>query len=120
MGRAGASMTIETDDFRKTVEELKSRGVEFVSDVLEFPSGYVAQSRTPTATSSRSERAASPQGGSASIALGAAEIDTSASAGASTRSGRAAHISRSAQRTRLRDHDGNRAVAVSNKRANRR
>ena len=32
------SITIETDDCRKTVEELKSRGVEFVSDVLEFPS----------------------------------------------------------------------------------
>ena len=43
MGRPPASVTIETDDCRKTVEELKSRGVEFVSDVLEFPWGYVAQ-----------------------------------------------------------------------------
>jgi predicted enzyme related to lactoylglutathione lyase len=43
MGRPPASITIETDDCRKTVEELKSCGVEFVSDVLEFPWGYVAQ-----------------------------------------------------------------------------
>ncbi len=43
MGRPPASITIETDDVRRTVEDLKSRGVEFVSDVLEFPSGYVAQ-----------------------------------------------------------------------------
>jgi uncharacterized glyoxalase superfamily protein PhnB len=42
MGRPPASITIETDDVRKTFEELKSRGVEFVSDVLEFPWG-VAQ-----------------------------------------------------------------------------
>jgi predicted enzyme related to lactoylglutathione lyase len=41
------SITIETDDCRKTVEELKSRGVEFVSDVLEFPWGYVAQFEDP-------------------------------------------------------------------------
>ena len=43
MGRPPASITIETDDCRKAVEELKSRRVEFVSDVLEFPWGYVAQ-----------------------------------------------------------------------------
>jgi len=47
MGRPPASITIETDDCRKTVEELKSRGVEFVSDVLEFPWGYVAQFLDP-------------------------------------------------------------------------
>jgi predicted enzyme related to lactoylglutathione lyase len=47
MGRPLASITIETDDCRKTVEELKSRGVEFVSDVLEFPWGYVAQFQDP-------------------------------------------------------------------------
>ena len=47
MGRPPASITIETDDCRKTVEELKSRGVEFVSDVLEFPWGYVAQFQDP-------------------------------------------------------------------------
>src|ERR1700745_869589 len=39
MGRAPASVTIETDDCRKTADELKSRGVEFLSDVLEFPWG---------------------------------------------------------------------------------
>jgi predicted enzyme related to lactoylglutathione lyase len=47
MGRPPASVTIETDDCAKTAEELKSRGVEFVSDVLEFPWGYVAQFRDP-------------------------------------------------------------------------
>jgi len=47
MGRPPASITIETDDVRKTFEELKSRGVEFVSDVLEFPWGYVAQFQDP-------------------------------------------------------------------------
>ena len=47
MGRPPASITIETDDCRKTVDELKSRGVEFVSDVLEFPWGYVAQFQDP-------------------------------------------------------------------------
>jgi Glyoxalase/Bleomycin resistance protein/Dioxygenase superfamily len=47
MGRSLASITIETDDCRKAVEELKSRGVEFVSDVLELPWGYVAQFQDP-------------------------------------------------------------------------
>ena len=47
MGRPPASITIETDDIRKTFEELKSRGVEFASDVLEFPWGYVAQFEDP-------------------------------------------------------------------------
>jgi predicted enzyme related to lactoylglutathione lyase len=47
MGRPPASITIATDDCRKTVEELKGRGVEFVSDVLEFPWGYVAQFQDP-------------------------------------------------------------------------
>jgi predicted enzyme related to lactoylglutathione lyase len=47
MGRPPASITIETDDCRKTVQELRSRGVEFVSDVLEFPWGYVAQFQDP-------------------------------------------------------------------------
>ncbi|HEX6583001.1 MAG TPA: hypothetical protein VF056_05300 [Thermoleophilaceae bacterium] len=31
-----------------TFEELKSRGVELVSDVLEFPRGYVAQFPGPS------------------------------------------------------------------------
>jgi predicted enzyme related to lactoylglutathione lyase len=43
MGRPPASVTIETDDCHRTVEEFKSRGVEFISDVLEFDWGYVAQ-----------------------------------------------------------------------------
>ena len=63
MGRPPASITIETDDCRTTVEELKSRGVEFVSDVLEFPGATSRSSRTPTATGCRYERAASPQSG---------------------------------------------------------
>jgi predicted enzyme related to lactoylglutathione lyase len=47
MGRPPASVTIETDDIRKTVDELKSRGVELVSDLLEFPWGLVAQFQDP-------------------------------------------------------------------------
>jgi predicted enzyme related to lactoylglutathione lyase len=47
MGRPPASITIETDDIGTTFEELKSRGVGFVSDVLEFPWGYVAQFQDP-------------------------------------------------------------------------
>jgi predicted enzyme related to lactoylglutathione lyase len=43
MGRPPASITIETGDIRKTVEDYKARGVEFVSDVLEFAWGSVAQ-----------------------------------------------------------------------------
>jgi predicted enzyme related to lactoylglutathione lyase len=43
MGRPPASITIETTDIRRTVADLESRGVEFVSDVLEFPWGSVAQ-----------------------------------------------------------------------------
>jgi predicted enzyme related to lactoylglutathione lyase len=47
MGRPPASITIETDDCRKTFEELRSRGVEFVSDVIEFRGVYVAQFKDP-------------------------------------------------------------------------
>jgi len=47
MVRPPASITIETDDCRKTFEELKSRDVEFLSDVIEFPWGYVAQFQDP-------------------------------------------------------------------------
>jgi catechol 2,3-dioxygenase-like lactoylglutathione lyase family enzyme len=78
MGRPPASITIETDDCRKTVEELKSRGVEFVSDVLEFPWATSRSSRIPTATGYRYERAASPPERTrlgASVAPGAAEIE---------------------------------------------
>jgi predicted enzyme related to lactoylglutathione lyase len=47
MGRPPASVTIETDDVRKTYEDFKARGVDFVSDVLEFPWGSVAQFQDP-------------------------------------------------------------------------
>jgi predicted enzyme related to lactoylglutathione lyase len=43
LGIPPPSVTFVTDDCRKTVEELRSRGVEFVTDVLGFPWGYVAQ-----------------------------------------------------------------------------
>ncbi|HTT92020.1 MAG TPA: VOC family protein [Acidimicrobiales bacterium] len=43
LGSPPPSVTFVTDDCRKTVQELKSRRVEFVTDVLEFPWGYVAQ-----------------------------------------------------------------------------
>jgi len=38
MGRPPASVTIETDDCRQTFAELKSRGVEFISDVRSLSS----------------------------------------------------------------------------------
>jgi predicted enzyme related to lactoylglutathione lyase len=47
MGRPPASITIETDDCRRTVGELQGRGVEFVTDVLEFPWGRIAQFEDP-------------------------------------------------------------------------
>lgn len=47
MGRPPASITIETDDIQKTYEDLKSKGVEFVSDLLEFEWGSVAQFLDP-------------------------------------------------------------------------
>ena len=46
-GRIPATCTIETDDLRKEVEALKSRGAKFVTDVLEFPWGYIAQFEDP-------------------------------------------------------------------------
>ncbi len=46
-GGIPASVTIETDDIRKTSEELKARGLEFETDVLEFPWGYVAATPGP-------------------------------------------------------------------------
>jgi predicted enzyme related to lactoylglutathione lyase len=46
-GRIPASITIETEDCRKAFEELKSRGVEFETDVLEYPWGYVALFQDP-------------------------------------------------------------------------
>ena len=47
LGSPPPSVTFVTEDCRKTVDELKSRGVEFVTDVLEFPWGYVAQFLDP-------------------------------------------------------------------------
>jgi catechol 2,3-dioxygenase-like lactoylglutathione lyase family enzyme len=108
---------IETDDCRKTVEELKSRGVEFVSDVLEFPWATSRSSRIPTATGYRYERAASPPERNrlgASVALALVRAGTSGSAGAPARRTRAccaARISRSAVRTRFARQAGRAASA---------
>jgi len=41
-GRSTAAYTIETKDCRKAFDVLKSRGVKFDTDVLEYPWGYVA------------------------------------------------------------------------------
>jgi predicted enzyme related to lactoylglutathione lyase len=41
-GRVPATCTIETSDCRKAFEALKSRGVTFETDVLEYPWGYIA------------------------------------------------------------------------------
>lgn len=41
-GRVPATCTIETPDCRKAFEALKSRGVTFETDVLEYPWGYIA------------------------------------------------------------------------------
>ena len=46
-GGIPASVTIETDDIRKTYEELKSRGVKFETEVEEYPWGYVAVFQDP-------------------------------------------------------------------------
>jgi predicted enzyme related to lactoylglutathione lyase len=46
-GRIPASITIETEDCRKAYEELKSRGVKFETEVLEYPWGYVALFEDP-------------------------------------------------------------------------
>ena len=47
MGQQPPSVTIETDDIHKTYDEYRSRGVEFVSDLMEFPWGSVAQFQDP-------------------------------------------------------------------------
>jgi predicted enzyme related to lactoylglutathione lyase len=47
MGHRPPSITIETDDIRRTFEEMQSRGVEFASGVLEFAWGSVAQFDDP-------------------------------------------------------------------------
>ena len=47
IGELVQGSTIETEDCRKTFEELKSRGVRFETDVLEYPWGYVALFEDP-------------------------------------------------------------------------
>jgi len=60
MGRPPASM-IETDEIQKTFEELKSRAASSLSRTCSNSPGATSRSSTtPTATGSRSERAASP------------------------------------------------------------
>jgi predicted enzyme related to lactoylglutathione lyase len=46
-GRPPAQYTIATADCRKAYELLKSRGVKFDTDVLEYPWGYVAVFQDP-------------------------------------------------------------------------
>ena len=46
-GRVPASYTIETGDIRQAVDVLKSRGVEFDTEVLEYPFAYLAGFRDP-------------------------------------------------------------------------
>ena len=46
-GRVPASYTIETDDCRKAYEALKARGVNFETEVLEYPWGYIALFEDP-------------------------------------------------------------------------
>jgi catechol 2,3-dioxygenase-like lactoylglutathione lyase family enzyme len=41
-GRIPAAYTIETADIRKAYEALKSRGVNFDTEVVEYPWGYIA------------------------------------------------------------------------------
>jgi predicted enzyme related to lactoylglutathione lyase len=46
-GRVPAAYTIETDDCRQAFEELKSRGVTFETEVLEYPWGSIALFEDP-------------------------------------------------------------------------
>ena len=46
-GRSTAAYTFETKDCRKAFEALKSRGVKFDTDVIEYPFGYVAVFQDP-------------------------------------------------------------------------
>ena len=46
-GRIPAAYTIETEDVRAAYELLKSRGVKFDTEVLEFPWGYIAVFQDP-------------------------------------------------------------------------
>ena len=47
LGRVPATYTIATDDCQKAFEELKSRGVQFETEVLEYPWGYIAVFEDP-------------------------------------------------------------------------
>ena len=47
LGRVPASYTIATHDCRQAFETLKSRGVKFETDVLEYPWGYIAIFQDP-------------------------------------------------------------------------
>ena len=46
-GRIPGAYTIDTDDFRMAFETLKSRGVTFETEVLEFPWGSLAVFQDP-------------------------------------------------------------------------
>lgn len=46
-GRSTAAYTIETKDIRKAVEIMKSHGVKFETDVLEYPWGWVSVFKDP-------------------------------------------------------------------------
>jgi catechol 2,3-dioxygenase-like lactoylglutathione lyase family enzyme len=46
-GRAAATYTIEVSDCREMFQALKSRGVKFETDVLEYPFGCVAVFQDP-------------------------------------------------------------------------
>jgi predicted enzyme related to lactoylglutathione lyase len=46
-GRIPAAYTIETEDCRKAYEALKSRGVKFDTEVLEYQWGYIAAFQDP-------------------------------------------------------------------------
>lgn len=46
-GRIPATYTIETEDIRKTFEALKSHGVNFQTEILEYPWGSIAVFEDP-------------------------------------------------------------------------
>jgi len=46
-GRIPAACTIETEDIREAFEALKSRGVKFETEVLEYPFAYLAVFQDP-------------------------------------------------------------------------
>jgi catechol 2,3-dioxygenase-like lactoylglutathione lyase family enzyme len=46
-GRIPAAYTIETPDIRMVVDTLKTRGVEFETEVLEYPFAYIAGFKDP-------------------------------------------------------------------------